>query len=158
MAKQLRFTKSNLNKTHILIVYWTDETTVFSTSFGTTQTMNWSIKKTHKNSPTWQWSCWFRIVLQPQDVGTLQPPNRPWTLKHSGVKGQKPSVLTAEVWPEPGYKTGQWSQAQEQIYNRTAEREKNRSPATTRSPDLDLIKMLRWDFRRALNTNACKPL
>lgn len=40
-------------------------------------------------------------------------------------------------------------QRQQQIYNRMAEKE-NKSVAMMQSPDLNLIKMLQWDLKRAV--------
>ena len=41
-----------------------------------------------------------------------------------------------------GHATGQWLQAHNQIYNRTAEKEKNQGAAMAPSPDFNPIEML----------------
>ena len=82
-------------------------------------------QKMHKHlKPTWSsvvvegW--WFGLVLEPQDLGTLQSLSPPW-IKCKAI------CLTAKAWLK------QWSQTQQQIYSRMSGKEKNQGVAMVQS-------------------------
>ena len=96
---------------------------------------------------------WFGLVLQPQDLGTLQSMSPPWTsILESNVRPSVWQLLLGKI----GGQTLQWSQwAQQHISNRMSEREKSKvSKWFCQSPDFNMIEMQWWDIKRDFDT--CK--
>lgn len=66
---------------------------------------------------------WYDLVLQPQDLATLQSESRPRAPLYIKVLESQMwgTYLIAEAWLKLGHAIGQLSEAQQQSYNRTAE-------------------------------------
>ena len=80
---------------------------------------------------------WFGLVLQPQDMDTLNS---------SVYQDILASTVRPCVWQlKVGQKDWVMQNAQQQIYNRMAEKEKSWGVAMVQSPDLNLIEILLQD-------------
>ena len=94
---------------------------------------------------------WFGLVLHTQDLSTLHSLSWLWTPLYT-QEFQRPSVSQAKAWPKLGNATGQWSQTQQQIYNRMSVKEKNQGFVTNHSKSrLQLNWSAVEDFKRAVH-------
>ena len=99
---------------------------IHNVMFGENQTQHISTNASYQLSSTVVEGWWFGLALQPQDPQSLSWPG---THLFSKVFKSEAICLKAKAWLKLGHTTGQWSQTQQQIYNRMAEKEKNQSVA-----------------------------